>query len=128
MEKIEYCLSSGEYKMASRLVRRMTMQLKTESNVLYRIYNLIYHARILIEAKEYSKAQVYYSKAYSYVKMLPENKISGEIYYLRGVAYKREGRMKEALKMFLQAEGIFKKIGNLRYLDKIEQEIAGTSV
>jgi hypothetical protein len=60
--------------------------------------------------------------------MLPENKISGEIYYLRAVAYKQEGRMKEALKMFLQADGIFKKIGNLRYLDKIEREIAGTSV
>lgn len=128
MEKIEYYLRSGKYKMASRLVRKMTMQLKAESNVLYRIYNLVYRARILVESKKFSKAHAYYSKAYSYVKMLPENKISGEIYYLRGVAYKREGRMKEALKMFLQADGIFKKIGNLRYLDKIEHEIAETNM
>lgn len=127
MEKIEYYLRSGKYRMASRLVRRMTMQLKTETNVLYKIYNLMYRARILVESKKYSQAQTFFNRAYGYVKMLPENKISGEICYLRGVAYKREGRMKEALKMFVQADGIFTKIGNLRYLDKIEQEIAETN-
>jgi len=127
MEEMEYCLRARRFKEAVKMVRKMTMQLKTESNVLYKIYNMMYHARILTETEKYVRAQAQYIKACEYLKTLPENKISGEIYYLRGLAYKKEGRLKEALKMFLEADGIFKKIGNLRYIDKIEQEIAGTA-
>jgi diguanylate cyclase (GGDEF)-like protein len=128
MEEIEYQLRAKQYAEAGRSVRRMTTQLKTESNALYRIYNLLYRARVFVELSKYARAQDNFMRAYAYVKTLPENKISGEIYYLRGVAYKREGKLKEALKMFLEADGIFKKIGNLRYIDKIEQEIAGARV
>jgi tetratricopeptide (TPR) repeat protein len=104
------------------------MQLKTESNALYRIYNLLYRARLSVELKKYAKAQKDFAKAYGYVANLPENKIAGEIYYLRGVSYKKEGKLKESLKMFLQADAICKKIGNLRYIDRIEKEIAGTGI
>ena len=128
MEKIEYELRKKQYSRAGRLVRKMTMQLKTESNTLYRIYNLLYRARVSVELGKYAKAHKDFGKAYGYVANLPENKIAGEIYYLRGVAYKKEGRSKEALKMFLEADAICKKIGNLRYIDKIEQEIAGTGI
>ncbi|MGD8978606.1 MAG: hypothetical protein PVH23_00870, partial [candidate division WOR-3 bacterium] len=69
-----------------------------------------------------------FAKAYGYVANLPENKIAGEIYYLRGVAYKKEGKLKESLRMFLEADAICKKIGNLRYIDRIEKEIAGTGI
>jgi tetratricopeptide (TPR) repeat protein len=125
MEEMEYQLRARQYNRAGRLARKMTMQLKTESNTLYRIYNLLYRARVLVELKKYARAQDNFIRAHNYVKTLPENKISGEIYYSRGVAYKKEGKSKEALKMFIEADGIFKKIGNLRYIDKIEQEIAG---
>jgi tetratricopeptide (TPR) repeat protein len=125
MEEMEYQLRARQYNRAGRLARKMTMQLKTESNTLYRIYNLLYRARVLVELKKYARAQGNFVRAHNYVKTLPENKISGEIYYSRGVAYKKEGKSKEALKMFLEADGIFKKIGNLRYIDKIEQEITG---
>ncbi|UCG30733.1 MAG: diguanylate cyclase [candidate division WOR-3 bacterium] len=126
MEEIEYLLRAGKNRKADTLVRRMTAQLKKESNVLYRIYNLMYRARILAAFGKNSRAQTLYGQAQSYVSGLPANKISGEILYLRGVAYKREGQFKEALKMFLEADKIFKTVGNLRYLDRIEQEIAGT--
>ena len=87
----------------------------------------MYRARILAETGKYMKAQAHYAKANDFLKVLPENKISGEIHYLRGLTYKKEGRLKQALKMFVEADAIFKKIGNLRYIDKIEQEIAGTA-
>ena len=128
MERIEYEMKSKQHGRAGRLVRKMTMQLKTESNTLYRIYNLLYRARVSVELKKYALAQKDFVKAYGYVASLPENKISGEIYYLRGVAYKKEGKSKESLKMFLQADAICKKIGNLRYIDRIEKEIAGTEI
>ena len=126
MEEMEYYLRARRFKQAVKMARKMTTQLKTESNILYKIYNLMYHARILTETGRYAKAQARYVRAYEYLKTLPENKMSGEIHYLRGLAYKKEGKLKEALKMFVEADRIFKKIGNLRYIDKIEQEIAGT--
>jgi len=126
MEEVEYLLRAGQDRKAASLVRRMTAQLKMESNVLYRIYNLMYRARILAVLGENSRCQTLFRQAQTHLRGLPPNKISGEIFYLRGVAYKREGRSKDALKMFLEADKIFKVVGNLRYLDKIEQEIAGT--
>ncbi|UCD06337.1 MAG: diguanylate cyclase [candidate division WOR-3 bacterium] len=126
MEEVEYYLRAGQKRKAAGLVKRMTAQLKMESNVLYRIYNLIYRARILAVLGENSRCQTLFRQAQTYLRGLPPNKISGEIFYLRGVAYKREDKSKDALKMFLEADKIFKVIGNLRYLDKIEQEIAGT--
>jgi diguanylate cyclase (GGDEF)-like protein len=127
MEEMEYQLRAKQTKEAERLARRMTRQLKTERNVLYKIYNLMYRARILVESEKYREAQIYYSQGYEYVKNLPENKISGEIHYLKAVAYKRAGKSREALKLFLEADRIFKKIGNLRFIDKTEKEIAGTT-
>jgi diguanylate cyclase (GGDEF)-like protein len=127
MEEIEYYIRVGKHAKARNLVRRMTKQLTAESNVLYKIYNLMYNARVLVAAGENSRAQALYTKAQNYVKGLPANKISGEIYYFKGRAYKKNGRLKEALTMFLEAAKIFKTTGNLRYLDKVEQEIAGTS-
>lgn len=126
MEEVEYHLKAGQNRRAANLVSRMTTQLKMESNVLYKIYNLMYRARILIALGKDSRGQRLFRQAQTYLRGLPANKISGEIYYLRGTAYKHEGRAKDALKMFLEADKIFKIIGNLRYLDMIEQEIAGT--
>ncbi len=126
MEEIEYCLRAGKHRKAQMLVSRMTLQLKTESNILYGLYNLMYRARTRAARGDNSGAQSLYRQAQSHLKGLPPNKISGELFYLRGVAYKREGRAKDALKMFLEADKIFKIVGNLRYLDRIEQEIAGT--
>ena len=127
MEEVEYYIRANKYAKARNVVLRMTKQLKAESNVLYKIYNLMYNARVLVAAGENSRAQTLYAQAQNYVKGLPANKISGEIFYLKGMAYKKNGRLKESLKMFLEAARIFKTTGNLRYLDKVEQEIAGTS-
>ncbi len=126
MEEIEYEMRARQYTKAGKLVQKMTLQLKTENNILYRIYNALYRGRVLAASGKYERAQEYFLRAYNYVKALPDNKMSGEIYYSRGSAYKDEGRSKQALKMFLEADRIFKKIGNLRYIDKIERQIAGS--
>ncbi|UCF70588.1 MAG: diguanylate cyclase [candidate division WOR-3 bacterium] len=127
MEEIEYYLRAKNYAEARRLVQKMTRQLKAEHNVLYKIYSVMYDGRVLLARGEHARAMVRFGQAYRYVRNLPANKISGEIFYLKGKAFKNGGRLKEALTMFLEAARIFKAIGNLRYLDKVEQEIAGTS-
>ncbi len=126
-EEIEYYLQTNQLKRAHGLSRKMLTLLKTERSINYKLDRLIYSAQIQAALKHYSEAHSYYKKAYNYVKSLPSCKISGEIFYLRGLAYKKEKRLKDALKMFLKANQIFKDIGNLRYLDKIEREIARTS-
>lgn len=127
-EEIEYSLLSRQLKKADSLSKEMFKQLKMERSTAYKIDGLIYRAKILVELKQYSKAHFYYNKAYNYVKLLPNNRISGEIFYLKGIAYKKEGELKDALKMFLEANRIFEAIGNLLFMDKIEQEIASTSL
>ncbi len=127
-EEIEYALLSKQVKKAHSLSRKMLTQLRKERSISYKIDSLIYRGKILVASKRYAEAQSYYSKAYNYVKSLRSNRFSGMIYYLRAVAYKKEGKLKEALKVFLKANKIFEAVGNLRYLDKIEKEIAYTRI
>lgn len=125
MEQIEYYLRAKQYKRAGGFVQRMTRQLRMESNVLYRIFNLVYRARLLVAAHDYTKAQALFSQAWSYVKNLPANNLAGEISYQRGLAYAKACRLKESSEMFLEADRIFRTVGNLRFLGKIAQAIAG---
>ena len=122
-EEIEYLLLARQVRRADLLAKRIFTKLRREQSIEHKVYSFTYRARIFVELKEFTKAHTYYTKAYNYVKALPPNRIAGEIHYLRGVAYKKEKRHKEALKMFLRANQIFEEVGNLRYLDKIEQEI-----
>ncbi len=127
MEEIEYLLILRRLKRADILSKKLVSQLKIERDVEYKIYSLIHRAKVLVELKEYTKAHFYYNKAHNYLKALPVNRISGEIFYLRGLAYKKDKRFKHAQKAFLESNRIFKAIGNLRYLSKIEQEMSDIS-
>lgn len=125
MEEVEYCLRARQYRRAQGLVQGMTRQLRRESNVLYRIYNFMYRARLRAAARDHKRAQALFSQAAGYVRGLPANNLSGEIAYQRGLAYTKAGRPKEASLMFLEADRIFRSIGNLRYLDRIVRAAAG---
>ncbi len=125
-EQLEYYLLSKQFRKADTLSKNVFAQLKKERSVNYKIDRLIYRAKTLAGLNKYSETHAYYNKAYNYVKSLSSNRIVGELFYLRGVAYKKEKRRKDALKIFLRAIEIFKAVGNLRYLDKIEQEISAT--
>ena len=57
------------------------------------------------------------------MKPVASDRILGEIYYLRGIAYRKAGKPEQAMKAFVEANRRFAKIGNLRFLDRIEEEI-----
>lgn len=128
MEELNYLLLSRNVKKLTSLSAKLLAQSKSVHNLNYKIYGLIYRARVMVNLKQYSKAHAYYDKAFNYVKSLPKNRFVGEIYYFKGIAYKKEHKLKAALKMFVQANRIFEAVGNLRYLEKIEAEIAKTHV
>jgi len=123
-EEIDYLLLERKLKKADEISARLRSQTKFEHALSYRIFGLIYRAKVLVAKGEYYKAHRYYNNALGFIKSLPDNNnIAGEIYYLKAIAYKKEKRLKETQKMFLKANQIFDAIGNLRYLDKIEKEI-----
>jgi tetratricopeptide (TPR) repeat protein len=128
LEEINYLLLDRQLKKADALSKDMVSRLRLERNVAYKVNSLIYRGKILAERKQYAKAHDYYKKGISYLKSFPSNRLSGEIYYLRGIAYKKQGKKKEALKMFLESSRIFSTSGNLRFIDKIEKEIAETKI
>jgi tetratricopeptide (TPR) repeat protein len=106
----------------------MLLELRMERKGAYKINSFIYRGKIFAEQKKYSKALDYYRKASAYLKTYPSTRLAGEICFLKGIVYKKQKRTREALKMFLEATNIFRAKGNLRFVDKVEQEITEASI
>lgn len=127
-EEIDYLLIERKFKKAETLSKKMLAELKRERKGAYKVNSFIYRGKTLAAQKKYSKALDYYQKALVYLKTYPNTRLMGEIYYLKGILYKRQKKTREALKMFLRATNIFRSIGNLRFVDKIEREITEANI
>lgn len=125
-EEIEYLLYEKNYRKADTLSRKILALIRHDRSKEYKIDSYLYRGRVLTALKQYGKAHAYFRKAYLYVRSLPPNRILGEIMYQRGVTFKKEGKLKESLKMLVEANRIFEVTGNLRFIDKIEREIAAS--
>jgi diguanylate cyclase (GGDEF)-like protein len=123
-EEIEYMLCEKKHKRADALSKKVLAQTRHDRSKEYKIGSFLYRGRVLTAMKQYAQAHTYYRKAYAMVKSLPPNLILGEILYRRGITFKKEGKLKESLKMFIEANRVFETTGNLRFIDKIEHEIA----
>ncbi len=127
-EQIEYFLLAGQIAKAENLAKKIMTQSKIENITAYKIDNLIYQAKIKNVQKQYKKTHNYLDRAQVLIKPLNEQGLKGRLLYLKGLTYKKEGRLKEAMQIFAKAGGFFKTIGNLRYLDYIEKEIGTTKI
>jgi len=127
-EEVEYMLHSGQISKAGKSVTRISRYLRSEHTIVYRVHAHMYRGKILTAKKKYALAHDQYRRAEKILKSIPNNRLLGEIYYLRGITYKQENKYKLALKVFIEANRIFEKVGNLRFLDKIENEIADTEI
>ncbi len=123
MEEVEYLLQEKKYKKADQLTKKLLTDLAKESNIRYKIYGLISRGKVLTALKQYTQAQNFYRRAERLLKSRTNDRIQGEIFYLRGITYRKAGKPEKAMKMFVEANKRFTKIGNLRFLDRIEQEI-----
>jgi tetratricopeptide (TPR) repeat protein len=128
MEELNYLLLAQDVKKLRVQSKKLLTQSRSVHNLNYKIYGFIYRGRVMVKLKQYVRAHYYYNKAYNFVKSLPKNRYAGEIFYSKGIAYKKENKLKDALRMFVQASRIFESVGNLRFLDKIEEEIAKTYI
>ena len=103
-------------------------KLRLEQKGAYKVNGFIYRGKTFAAQKKYAKALEYYKKAHAYLKTYPSTRLAGEIYYLRGIVYKKQKKTRESLKMFIEATNIFRGKGNLRFVDKIEREITEVSI
>jgi len=127
-EEIEYLLLNKNLKKARQLSNTIFAQMKDDPDISRRVFAYIYQGKIASALKDYNKAQDYYNKALNIIVNLPDNSFTAEIYFLKGLNYKKQGKYQEALQMFLKANEIFMKLGNLLYLDHIEHEIASVNI
>lgn len=127
-EEIEYLLLNKNFKKAKQLSNTIFTQLRNDPDMNRRVYAYMYQGKVASALKEYKKAQDYYNKALNLIVKLPDNSFTAEIYFLEGLNYKKQGNYQEALQMFLKANEIFMKLGNLLYLDRIEHEIASVDI
>jgi diguanylate cyclase (GGDEF)-like protein len=123
MEELHYLLDSQNIKRIISLSKKLKSALKHERDPTFRMYGLIYQARVMVKLKKYAQAHAYYKRAYNYIKSLPDNTIAGEIYYLKGIACKREKKIEEACKALQRAKQIFESVGNLQYVDKAQKAL-----
>jgi diguanylate cyclase (GGDEF)-like protein len=121
MEELHYLFESSNIKRIISLAEKLKSALKHERDPTFRMYGLIYRARVMVKLKKYAQAYAYYKRAYNYIKSLPSNTIAGEIYYLKAIAFKKEKKIKEAIKSLQRAKQIFESVGNLQYVDKTKK-------
>lgn len=126
-EEIEYLLVERAWSRADRGSRNLVAEAKKESDPVFRADMLISRAKVLVARKKYRAAHEMCAAAQALIRRLPPNLAAADIAYLRGVTYQRAGEPKKALSAFLEANDISKTVGDLRALDKIEREIAGTT-
>ncbi len=122
-EQIEYLLLAGKIKKAEGLALGIMKQSRVENITAYKIDSLMYRAKIMNALRQYKKAHRLLERAHGLIKPLGDNRLQGNLLYLKGITYKQEEELKDAMQMFVAASEFFKKIGNLRYLDRIEKEI-----
>jgi tetratricopeptide (TPR) repeat protein len=127
-EEIEYLLIKKDLKRARILVQKLFKEFKDSADRNRQILSYIYRGRILAASGDFKKAMADYERALKAVIKLPDNLLAGEIYYFQGLSFKNQDRFEEAIQMFLKANEIFMKMGNLLYIDKIEREIASANI
>jgi len=127
-EEIEYLLLDKKLGDAKRMAQKIFTELKENPDISRRIYGYIYMGKVSCALRAFKSAQEYYNKALNTILKLPDNSLTAEIYYLLGLCHKEQNRYPEALQFFLKANEIFMKLGNLLYLDKIEEQISSVDI
>ncbi len=128
LEEIEYLLLTKRLQQAKQKAQKLFNELKDNPDINRRIYAYICMGKVSCALRSFKSAQEYYDKVLNIIVKLPDNSFTAEIYYLLGLSYKNQNKYPEALQFFLKANEIFLKLGNLLYLDKVENEIASVDI
>ncbi len=127
-EQIEYLILAKQFKRAAQLSNSLFNKLKSHPDISRKVYSYIYQAKVASAMGNYEKANRYCDGALNIVAGLPDNYFTADICFLKGVNYKKQGKYQDAMEMFLRANEIYMRLGNLLYLDRVEHEIASVDI
>lgn len=124
MEEIDSFLAAKNYGKADALSRRLVNQLKSERDLNYKFYWLITRGKVLFHLNKIAAAHDFFNRAQAVIQSLPSTQMTGELLYYKGLLYKKENRLADANKILLTSFRIYEKAANLRFMAKIEEEMA----
>jgi len=128
LEDINFLLAGKNYAKANVLSRKLIAQLKSERDLNYKFYWLLTRGKVLLHLNKFAAARESFNRAGAIINSLPNTQLTGELLYYQGLMYKRQGRLTDANKAFLSSFRIFEKVACLRFMAKIEEEMARVNI
>ncbi len=128
LEEINYLLTTRSYQRADRLSRQLLQQMSAERDLNYKFYWLMARGKVLRHRKRYAAAHAAFEQAGAIVKHLPSTVMTGEVRFERALTMKQEGHLARANKLLLEAFRIFEKTAHLRFMARIEEEMARVNI
>lgn len=128
MEEINYILAGKNYIRADALSRKLIAHLKSERDLNYKFYGLLTRGKVLLHAKKFTAARAFFKRADAIIHSLPSTQLTAELYYNKALLDKKQGYLPEANKAFLHSFRIYEKTANLRFMARIEEEMARVNI
>jgi len=128
IEEINYLLADRNFASADARSRKLAAQVKSERDLNYKFLGFLTRGRVLAATGKYQAAHDFFKRAETVIHSLPSTQLTAELYYNKALLDKRQGRLADANKAFLQSFRSYEKAGNLRYMARIEEEMARVNI
>lgn len=112
-----------EYSDAIDLYKESLKNTDREENVFLRAKSLQNLASVYMKQMNFKEMEIYAEEALWYAKLLEHSPYQYRAYRFLGLAYKQEGRWKEALTLFEQAETLYSDESNRRIIAEITAQL-----
>jgi tetratricopeptide (TPR) repeat protein len=127
-EEVHYLLAEMNFPSASARSRKLIALAKSERDLNYKFYCFLTRGKVLAAMKQYRAARESLKRAEAIIRALPANQMTAEFLFNLALLDKRQGRLAEANRAFLQSFRVYEKTGNLRNMARIEEEMARVNI
>lgn len=128
IEEINYLLAGKDRARADALSRKLIARVKSERDLNYKFFGLLTRGKVLAAMRKYRTAREFFKRAETIVQSLPGSLLTAELWYNKALLLKNQGMLPEANKAFLHSFRIYEKAANLRYMARIEEEMAHVNI
>jgi diguanylate cyclase (GGDEF)-like protein len=128
IEEINYLLADHNHLSADVKSRKLVAQAKSERDLNYKFFGLLTRGKVLAAMRKHQTAREFFKRAETIVQALPGSLLTAELYYHQALLLKDLGQLPKANKIFLHSFRIYEKGGNLRFMARIEEEMARVNI
>lgn len=128
IEEINYLLAQSALRSAERYCQQLLKKFDTERDLNYKFYWLLTYARVRRRQRRFREAQAILKQAKNLIKNLPSSIMTGEMKFEQALVLKSRGQLNRANQLMLEAFRIFEKTAHLRFMARIEEEMARVDI